>query len=185
MHSSLQARLWTLPLWISLLLLFLNGQALHAQAVSEYQVKAAYVYNFAKFVEWPAQDFASSTAPIHLCVFDDQAFQSELNRLVTGKTVSGHPIVVIAVPGGDQPSRCHVLFVNSSQDRKARSFLKALRDKSVLTIGEGQGFVEDGGIIGFVMRDDRVQFEVNHKAANHAGLHISSRLLSIASAVIE
>jgi len=185
MQQSQRVREWSLPLGITLLLLFPGLHPSYAQAVSEYQVKAAYVYNFAKFVEWPARDFASPTAPIQLCVLNDQSFESELNRIVKGKTVAGRPVAVIPVHGGEQSRRCHVLFINSSQNTQARNILEALRDTSVLTVGENKGFVEDGGIISFVLQDDRVQFEVNQRAANQAGLHISSRLLSVARIVIK
>jgi hypothetical protein len=77
------------------------------------------------------------------------------------------------------------LFIASSQDRQSRQIIDALRDSSVLTVGESEGFVEKGGIINFVLQDDRVQLQVNHKAATQAGLHISSRLLSVAKRVIQ
>jgi hypothetical protein len=171
---------------IMALLLFVAVRNLsYAQAASEYQVKAAYVYNFAKFVEWPARDFPSATAPIRLCVLNDPSFETELNQIVKGKAIAGRPVSVVPVQNGEQSRSCHVLFINSTQDRQAGLIMPVLRDASVLTVGESRGFVEEGGIINFVMQDNRVQFQVNRKAANQVGLHISSRLLSVAKHVIE
>jgi hypothetical protein len=164
---------------------FSGGPLSVAQTASEYQVKAAYLYNFAKFVEWPGRDFANPTAPITLCVLNDQAFGSELNRIVKDKTIAGHPVSVVPVQTTEQSRSCHILFINSAQDTQARHIIEVLRNTSVLTVGETKGFVENGGIINFVLQDERVQFQVNHKAAKQAGLSISSRLLAVAKFVIE
>jgi hypothetical protein len=185
MEQSCRVRVWWLALGIALLLWFTGQPLSNAQTASEYQVKAAYLYNFAKFVEWPARDFANSTAPIQLCVLNDPSFGSELNQIVKGKVVAGHPVSVVPVQTPEQSRSCHILFVNASQNAQARHVIEVLRDTSVLTVGETKGFVEDGGIINFVLQDDRVQFQVNHKAAKQAGLGISSRLLAIAKAVLE
>jgi YfiR/HmsC-like len=185
MHCRRQVRMsW--PLLGTVFLLLLPGPLLScAQNVSEYQVKAAYLYNFSKFVEWPAQAFASPVAPIRLCVLKDQAFESELNQVVKGKTVGGRAVTVVPVQTGEQSLRCQILFIASSQDKQSRQIIDTLRNSSVLTVGESEGFVEKGGIINFVLQDDRVQLQVNHKAATQAGLHISSRLLSVAKLVIQ
>src|ERR1035437_804916 len=185
MRCRRQARVYRPALGTVLLLLLPGPHLLCAQTVSEDQVKAAYVYNFSKFVEWPAQAFASPTAPIRLCVLNDPAFESELNPIVKGKIVGGRAVTVVPVQSGEQSRTCQILFIDSSQDRQSRQIIDALRDSSVLTVGESAGFVEEGGMINFVLKDDRVQLQVNHKAATQSGLHISSRLLSVAKRVIE
>lgn len=156
-----------------------------SQVVSEYQVKAAYLYNFAKFVEWPERAFPAPAAPLHFCVLGGEEVRSELEHLVHGKLIAGRPVDVISIAGAEQSGSCHILFVNSSRGGQVRQVLEVLRGSSVLTVGESQGFVEAGGIINFVLQDDRVQFQVNQKAATQAGLHISSRLLSVAKLVIK
>jgi uncharacterized protein DUF4154 len=172
---------------LSIALLFgFPGTALsNAQTATEYQVKAAYLYNFAKFVEWPSRDFASPTAPIQLCVLNDQSFEVELNRIAKGKFVTGHPVSVVPVQTAEHSRSCHILFINSSQEGQTRHIIEVLRDTTVLTVGETKGFAENGGIINFVLQDDRVQFQVNHRAAKQAGLNISSRLLAVAKVVLE
>ena len=170
---------------LTLLFLFTLRAPAYAQVASEYQVKAAFVYNFAKFVEWPAREFATPTAPIRICVWKDHSFEAELNHIANGKSIAGRPVGIIAVQDADQGRNCHILFVNSSQEKQVHHIVEVLRDTSVLTVGETRDFVDEGGIIGFTMQDDRVQFQVNHRAANQAGLRISSRLLSLAKRVIE
>src|ERR1022692_563187 len=104
-----------------------------AQAVSEYQVKAAYVYNFAKFVDWPAEAFTSPTAPIRLCVLNDRAFQSQLEQIVSGKNITGRPVIAIPVENVEGSRDCQVLYINSSQ--QPRHIFDLLQGTSVLTVG--------------------------------------------------
>ena len=173
---------WMLLSIALLPLLFWRAPAV-AQAVSDYQVKAAYLYNFAKFVDWPAEGFTSPTAPIRLCVLNDRAFQSQLEQIVSGKNITGRPVLAIPVQTGEESRDCQVLYINSSQ--QPRHIFDLLQGTSVLTVGETSGFLEQGGIINFVFQGDQVHFQVNHRAAMRAGLHMSSRLLSVAKAVIE
>jgi len=172
---------WLLPLLGLLQLCATAG----AQEVSEYQVKAAYVYNFAKFVDWPAQVFADAAAPFHMCVLNNRSFESTLQHMVLGKTIAGRSISVAGVQNGEQSRGCQILFIPSSQNKLGQRMVEDLQGQSVLTVGETKGFLEDGGIINFVWEDDRVQFQVNHRGASQAGLRVSSRLLSLARLVIE
>jgi hypothetical protein len=176
-------RLRRMPLSIALLLLLAGPARALTQAVSEYQVKAAYVYNFAKFVDWPAESFTSPTAPIRLCVLNDRAFQTQLEQIVNGKNITGRPVIAIPVQTGEESRDCQVLYINSSQ--QPRHIFDLLQGTSVLTVGETKGFLEEGGLINFVFQGDQVHFQVNHRAATQAGLRMSSRLLSVAKAVIE
>jgi hypothetical protein len=185
MQDAQRVRVWWLTLGIALLLLFPEQHLSYAQTVSEYQVKAAYLYNFAKFVEWPVDRFPSATAPIRLCVLNENSFESELRQIANGKTIAGHQVTVVAVQNGDQSRSCHVLFISSSHNRQTRHIIEGLGNTSVLTVGETKGFIEEGGIVNFVLQDDHVRFQVNNKAANQARLRISSRLLSVAKPVIE
>lgn len=155
-----------------------------AQALSDYQVKAAYFYNFAKFVNWPTQDLSDSSAPLRFCIFRDHFFEAELNRIVKGKTVAGHPIQVLQVDAPEDSRKCNSLFVSSLQQRQNKHLLELLRGSSVLTVGETEDFVARGGIIAFVLENDRVQFVVNRRAANEAGLTMSSKVLSLAKQVV-
>jgi hypothetical protein len=157
-----------------------GSAAVAAQKTSDAQVEAAYVYNFAKFVEWPERKFASSNAPIRFCVMNDFAFEANMSRTVIGKSIAGHPLQVVQVRDTSGAMQCHVLFVNAMQERQLRHMHELLRESNVLTIGETDTFVEEGGIINFFLQDDQVQFRINDKAAREAGLYLSSRLLSLA-----
>lgn len=173
-------------LWNMLALFVLVFQVVgHAQTVSEYQAKALYLYNFAKFVDWPVEAFPSSAAPLQMCVFKENPFGSDLEQIVEGKVIAGHAVMIVTVQNEDQARGCHIVFISRSQSKQLNQILGVLGHVSALTVGESKGFVQQGGIINFVVQDDRVQFEVNQKAAELVRLNISSRLLSLAKLVIK
>jgi hypothetical protein len=156
-----------------------------AQSVSDSQVKAAYLYSFAKFVEWPARKFPEPSTPILFCLVSDPGFESELNRTVKGKAVSGRAVRIVLVEEVEQARNCHVLFFNAARSRQTQRILEGIRGAAVLTVGEADDFLQEGGMIRFVLNDDRVQFEVNHKAASQEGFYISARLLGVARKIFE
>ena len=153
--------------------------------ITEAQVEAAYLYNFAKFVEWTEQSFASGSAPVQICVLNDSAFQSTLKQMVSSRSIDGRPVQVLSVQTAADAQNCHILFIAAAQEKQAGTVLDSLRNSGILTVGETQDFLKHGGMIGFELLNGRVQFEVNLKAANQAGLHISARLLSVANRVIQ
>jgi len=160
------------------------GKRANAQELSDYQVKAAYFYNFAKFVQWPEQELADPARPVRFCILRDRLFEEELSRIAKGKFIGGHAVEVTRVENVEQSRQCQALFVNSAQQRQSRHFVEALRGNSVLTVGETEGFLQDGGIIAFVLEKDRVQFVVNRRAATEAGLYMSSKMLNLAKRVV-
>jgi len=154
-------------------------------AVSEYQVKAAYLYNFAKFVEWPAESFSGASAPFEICIFGRDPFGEVLQDITRGKLVNGRRFEIRGrVTAPAQALSCHILFVSTSATRQFHAILQGLQGRSVLIVGESEGFVERGGMINFVLEGGRVLFEVNQKAAQQAGLKISAKLLSVAKRVM-
>lgn len=186
MPRASQPQVLRVILWNMLVLFVLGFQVGgHAQTVSEYQAKALYLYNFAKFVDWPVGAFPGSAAPLQLCVFRENPFGSDLEQIVEGKVIAGHPVRIVTVQNGDQARGCNILFIGRSQSKQSSQILGVLGPVSVLTVGESKGFVQQGGIVNFVLQDDRVQFEVNQKAAELVRLNISSRLLSLAKLVIK
>jgi len=169
---------------ICLLALSTPGRAQDA-AVSEYQVKAAYLYNFAKFVEWPSDSFSSASAPFEICIFGEDPFGEVLQNVIRGKQVNGRSFEIRGrVTAPAQAASCHILFVSTSATRQFQAILQALRGRSVLIVGESPGFAERGGMINFVLEGGRVLFEVNQKAARQAGLKISAKLLTVAKQVM-
>lgn len=146
----------------------------------EYEVKAAFLYNFAKFVEWPAQAFPSSSAPLRICALGHDPFGDTLNRIVQGKSISGRSILNQQVQSFADARACHILFFSRSDPDTLKQALDHLRDAPVLTVGENSEFLHLGGMINFVLEEDRVRFEINLRAAERHRLKISSKLLSVA-----
>jgi hypothetical protein len=147
-----------------------------AQDVSlEYRVKAAYLLNFTKFVEWPSSAIETG-GPFNVCVAETNPFGSVLAGFVSGETVAGHTLASRVVRG--TATSCHVLFI--PRDVPAAQYLRSLANDPVLTVGEAPGFLQQGGMIAFVLDQGRVRFEIDQEAAGRSQLKISSRLLRLA-----
>jgi YfiR/HmsC-like len=155
-------------------ILCLRGQ------INEYQVKAFFLYNFARYVEWPPQSFKAVNDPIVICILGLNPFGSALVEAVAGKMVEGRPFVVRQISDIQPGGNCHILFVNSSERKRFRSLAGRLQGSGVLSVGETQGFTTDGGVINFRLEDGKVRFEIDVDAAGREHLHISSKLLTLA-----
>jgi len=155
------------------------GTAVAQEQPTEFQVKAAFLFNFVKFVEWPADTFHEGDGHIRLCVLGDERLARELGRLVTGKVVDGHALEAIRITASEHGRGCQVVFVASSQ-AGGRDAVAQLRGASVLTVGDSADFIRQGGMIRFFLLDNRVRFEINRAAADHCRLKISSKLLALA-----
>jgi hypothetical protein len=166
-----------------LLLGFMLAFAASAQTISEYQVKAAFLYNFAKFVEWPAQTFKANKDPVRICVLGQNPFGSALVDAVGGKTVLGRPFVLSEIATAGQVTDCQIVFICSSERKRLRAILAELRTTGILTVGETDGFATEGGIVNFRLSDGRVHLEINIEAAGQAKLRINSSVLSLAQIV--
>jgi hypothetical protein len=156
--------------------------AAHGQ-IDEYQVKARFLCNFARYVEWPAESFKAADDPIVICIVGNDPFGGALDQAVNGNQVEGRRFLVRAVSGIPPDPHCHILFIPSSERKLFRSMAASLENSAMLTVGEIQGFPNDGGVINFRLEDGRVHFEINLDAAGRKHLRISSRLLSLAQAV--
>jgi hypothetical protein len=154
-----------------------------AQALNEYHVKAAFLYNFAKFVEWPAQSFKSSSDPIAICVLGENPFGDSLNDTVGAKAVGGRSFAIRHVTQASHADTCQILFVASSQGKRSQFEIQDFKAPGVLTVGESPGFAAEGGIVNFKLEGGRVRLEINLVAAEHAQLRISSKLLNLAEIV--
>jgi hypothetical protein len=168
---------------VALLTLLLGSGYAQSPTAGEYQIKAAFLYNFAKFVEWPASSFPDGAAPFQICVMGRDPFGEGLLNITREKTVNGRKLEVDTVADLEHARTCHILFVASSVKMPIQQIIEGLRGASVLTVGDTKGFAEQGGMIDFVLQDDRVQFDVSRTAVEQAGLKISSKLLSVAKVV--
>ena len=151
---------------------------------TEYDVKAAYIYNFAKFVEWPPGKSRDGGAHMNVCVVGDDTFGPALEA-IEGKGVGGRKIRIKRESAQQNLRGCDILFISSSEKKRLAEILDAVKDANVLTIGDTNGFAPQGVMINFYMENKTVRFEINPKAAGRAGLRISSNLLRIAKIVGE
>jgi len=150
---------------------------------SEYEVKAAFLFNFTKFVEWPDSTFSGPQAPIVIGIIGDDPFGDGLIRIVAGQKAQGRAIVIIKYRYGDDLRRCQVLFISASERLRSGEILAKLQDASVLTVSDIDGFAEAGGMMQFVMQESRVHFVVNLDAATQSKLHVSAKLLALARVI--
>lgn len=162
----------------------LSGSVGQEPGPNEYQVKAAYLFNFAKFVEWPPNTFSSAAAPVQICVLGANPFGHALEDSVAGKIIAGRRLEVSNFSRGVDPRSCQILFISSSEKRRMREILQQFAGAGVLTVADTSGFMEEGGMINFVVDGDQVRFEANLEAAQQAHLKISARLLAVAKIVV-
>ena len=154
------------------------------QQPTEFDVKAAYIYNFAKFVEWPAGKSSHAGVAITVCVVGEDHFGPAL-AMIEGKSVGGRKIRIKRESAQHNLRGCDILFISSSEKKRLAEILDAVKDANVLTIGDTKGFAQQGVMINFYMENKTVRFEINPKPAGRAGLRISSNLLKIAKIVGE
>ena len=161
------------------------GSSLGAQSpqVSEYQVKAVFLFNFAQFVDWPAGAFPGPTAPLVIGVLGDDPFGPYLDETVRGETVRGRPLEVRRYRKIEDIRACHILFVSPSEESRLEDILANLRHRAILTVGDGAGFAQRGGMIRFISERNRIRMRINVAAAEAVQLTISSKLLRAAEIV--
>jgi hypothetical protein len=158
----------------------LGSARAQAPVADEYPVKAAFLFNFAKFVEWPSDAFKGNDDPFAICVMGQNPFGGALEEIVRDKTVANRGFVVRGVSSAQQASKCQIVFVTASERKRFHSLLEELKGHSVLTVGEAEDFTANGGVINFKLKDARVRIEIDTGAAERAKLRISSKLLSLA-----
>lgn len=146
----------------------------------EYQVKAAFLFNFAKFVEWPTDTFQSDKSPITLCVFRYDPFGSALDDIIREKTISNREVIARRIDELPDLKSCQLVFVGGREDKFLSEILKSLNGASALVVGESQDFAERGGGVQFFLEDNKLRFAVNVDAVQRARLTVSSKLLALA-----
>jgi hypothetical protein len=172
---------------IALLLLWetAGAGAQENPGIPQYEIKAAYLYNFAKFIEWPASTFKDKESPFRIGILGEDPFREVLDRLLKGKRVNGRSFEVIRSERLEPLLTCHTLFVSDSEKGRMRQILTSLRELPILTVGDTSGFASAGGSVNFFIRDGTVRIEINTAAAARARLKISAKLLQIARLVEE
>jgi hypothetical protein len=161
-----------------------GAQNTNTSDASDYVVKAGFIYNFAKLVEWPTAALGHSGSPIVIAVLGNDSFADVLDNVVAGKKIDDRAFVVKRVQWKDfKGCGCHMLFVAAQESAHTDEVIQTVKNTSVLTIAEAPNFAKRGGMINFTRQDSTVRFEANVDAAKQAGLTISSRLLSLARIV--
>lgn len=167
--------------WLVLACL-LMGVASGDDGVSkEYRLKAAFLYNFSKFVEWPPHAFPSAESPLVIGVFRANPFGDELEKAVTGRRINGRQIVVMVVSSAAAARQTHLLFVGAGYDSRLAELGDALQGSAVLTVGESEAFSSNGGMITFLLQSDSLRFTINKRPAQRASLKISAQLQKLAA----
>jgi hypothetical protein len=175
-----------IPLLFSLsvatILTTLSGETLNAQQVDEYQVKAAFLYNFAKFVEWPAE---AGGAPevLTICVLGRDPFGQALDDVIAGKIIAGRPLALRRLTDARHTGGCSILFISSSENIRSLSSLKSDEKRGVLTVGEAGNATAECVAIKFTLEGGKIRFEINLAEVQEEKLRLSSKLLSLATVV--
>lgn len=154
-----------------------------AAPTPEYLIKAAYLYNFALFVEWPADAFAGADTPLVIGLVGTDSFDEAVHRTVENKRINRRPIVVKRLSPNQDLRQCHMVFVGASESGRLPEFSSRLDGLPVLLVGESPEFARKGGTVNFTIQDNKVRFEVNVDAARRARLKISAKLLTLATIV--
>jgi hypothetical protein len=159
-----------------------GSAAAQAGSEGEYSIKAAFLYNFAKFAEWPPSVFDDASGPLVICVLGPDPFGSALDE-IEGKGVGRRAISIRRVRSPLEIGQCHIVFISNALAAEARTICGALGQAPVLTVSDIDGFAQTGGMIGLTTVDNRIRFQINLKAAENAGLKLSSQLLKLATIV--
>ena len=152
--------------------------------LSEYQVKALFLFNFAKYVDWPADAFQNNGAPIIIGLVGQDSFGDNFQKIAAGKAINGRQVVIKHLTNPEEYKSCHILFVSASEKDRLAAVLDAVKDSPVLTVGETDGFLSEEGIINLTKKANKVRLEINLKAAQKVHLQLSSRLLTVADVVL-
>lgn len=150
---------------------------------SEYEVKAAYVLNFARFAEWPAESFENDSAPVILGILGRDPFGSLLDRTLANQKIGKRGIEIRRGARLQDLGTCHLLFISETETERVEQAIAGARVQGVLTISEFENFAALGGAIGFYAEEKRIRFEVNLRACEKNGIKLSSKLLKLARIV--
>jgi hypothetical protein len=150
----------------------------------EYQIKAAFLYHFAQFVEWPEETFKDAGSPLTYCTIGGDPFQGSLDAALNGKTIGARSFRVVHFRQSQEIHGCQVLFLGAGEKKLLGAILASVKGNSILTVGDSEHFVQEGGMIGFCLEENKIRFEINLETAQRAKLRISSRLLTLAKSVI-
>lgn len=169
---------------ILLIILIFGTISAKAQQFTEYEVKAAYIFNFTKFIEWPEATFDNNASPYVLGVYGNDPFGSIIKRIIGNRESKGRHWIVKYYNRPQQIKKCHILFITDIKNSELNRLIKQIKDQPILTVGdEVNQFCQQGGIINFTPKNSSKRFEINNKAAKNAELTISAKLLMLSKII--
>ena len=174
---------WLTAFFIVGILFGVSGLSAQKSKPQEYEVKATYLYNFARFVEWPLSSAAAKSNSFAICVLGQDPFGPALDAIVAGESIDGKAVLAKRVSKPQDAVSCRVLYISSSEDSRLKEVLAALDKSGVLTVSDIPQFSQRGGMIEFTLEGNTVRFEVNLAVAENTGLTLSSELLKVAVTV--
>ena len=178
-RKSKASEVWRVALFIAAFIgLIFNGLA--QQQPSEYELKAAFLFNFAKFVEWPPDAYADTNAPIVIGILGENVFGNNLQKIINDRKVNNRSFQFRNFDSPTDATNCQILFISASKKNDFAKIISTLHNASVLTVSETDGFLKAGGMINFLLEGNNVRFQISDEAAKKARLKISSKLLSLA-----
>ena len=170
-------------IYIVLLLTGIFFCAFQTSGDREYKVKAAFLFNFTQFVEWPAGSLEEAGSPFVIGIFGENPFGNYLKEIITGESVNGHPLTIRQYKTVDEIKLCHILFISPAEVGQVREVITALEGRNILTVSDAAHFIESGGMIRLVTSNNKIRIQVNPARAKEADLKISSKLLGVADIV--
>jgi hypothetical protein len=168
--------------FIASLLLLITHLASAAQTPPsrEYELKAVFLFNFSQFVEWPPASFSTGQAPFVIGILGKNPFGTYLEEIVSGERANGHTVTIQYYNDVKDIGACHILFINITGTKNTQRIVESLKGRNTLTVSDASDFSEQGGMVRFFTRDNKIKFEINPDASKAAGLVISSKLLRLA-----
>lgn len=171
---------WSAIVLLAISILFSSAQKPPAR---EYQVKAAFLFNFSQFTEWPASAFSSPKAPLVIGILGEDPFGNYLDELVKEEMINGRPLSIQRFQDTQEIKNCHILFIKVLKPIRQQDIINDLKGKNILTVGEDPDFIKDGGMVRFVTINNKIQFQINPEATKKENITISSKLLRLAEIV--
>ena len=148
----------------------------------EYEIKAAFLFNFTQFIEWPSKTFTAADAPFVIGVLGKDPFGNYLDAIIKGEKINNHPLTVKRLNSIKEARDCHILFINA-EDKDLAAVLERLKASNTLTVGDTHTFAKEGGMIGFLTESKKIRIQINLEVAQNADLAVSSKLLRVAEIV--
>ena len=163
-----------------MLLIFAHRGTGQGVSIKEYQLKAVFLFNFTQFVDWPSNSFTSDDAPLVIGIMGEDPFGSYLQQTVSGEKAKKHPVMVRRFATLDEVKSCHIMFINLDDEKKRVEATESLKARNILTVSDRPGFLEEGGMVRFMTKDNKIKLQINPEASKSANLVISSKLLRLA-----